>query len=70
MINNLMNHSRAKHINIIYHYVKHKMIEEKIINISYILIKNMIINELIKSLKTSKFLIFRKLMKLFKESYS
>ena len=70
MINNLMNHSRAKYMNIIYHYVKHKMIEEKIINISYIFIKNMIINELIKLLKASKFLIFKKLMRLFKESYN
>ena len=70
MTNNSMNHSRAKHINIAYHYVKHKMIEEKIIDILYILIKDMIVDELIKSLKASKFLISRKLMRLFKESYN
>ena len=70
MTSNSMNHFRAKHINIVYHYVKHKMIEEEIIDISYILIKDMIVDELIKSLEASKFLIFRKLMRLFKGSYS
>ena len=61
-----MNYFRIKHTNIVYYYVKYKIIEKKIINILYIFIKNIIIDELIKFLKASKFLIFKKLIKLFK----
>ena len=39
MINNLINYSRVKHINIIYYYVKSKIIKEKVIKIEYIFIK-------------------------------
>ena len=70
MTSNSINHSRVKHINIVYHYVKSKVIEEKIIEIEYIFIEQMIADDLIKSLKASKFLKFRILMKLFNESSS
>ena len=70
MISNSINHSRVKHIDIAYHYVRSKVIEEKIIEIGYIFIEQMIADDLIKSLKASKFLKFRILMRLFNESLS
>ena len=39
MINNSINYSRVKHINIVYHYVKSKVIKERIIKIEYIFIE-------------------------------
>ena len=70
MTSNSINHSRVKHINIVYHYVRSKVIKEKIIEIEYIFIEQMIADDLIKSLKASKFLKFRILMRLFNESSS
>ena len=70
MISNLINHSRVKHINIVYHYVRSKVIKERIIKIKYISIEQMIADGLIKPLKASKFLKFRILMRLFNESLS
>ena len=70
MASNSMNHLRAKHIDIAYHYVRHKVVEEGVIDISYIPTKDMIADELIKPLKASKFLISRKLMELSKGPYS
>ena len=69
MINNLINHFRVKHINIFYHYVRNK-VKEKAIQLFYILIEQMITDELIKSLKVSKFLIFKELMRLSAESFN
>ena len=63
MSSNLVNHSQAKHIDTSYHYVRNK-IEEKAIRLKYILINQMMINDLIKSLNSGKFLRFRSVMKL------
>ncbi len=63
MNSNLVNHFRIKHIDTFYHYVQNK-IEEKAIRLKYILIDQMMIDDLIKSLKSDKFLSFRSVMKL------
>jgi len=63
MSSNLINHLRAKHIDTSYHYVQNK-VEERAIKLKYILINQMMINNLIKSLKSGKFLRFRSVMKL------
>ena len=63
MTNNSINHSRVKHIDVIYHFVRNK-VKERTVRLKYILIDQMIIDELIKPLKLSKFLIFRFLMRL------
>ena len=63
MISNSVNHSRVKHIDTSYHYVWNK-VEKRAIKLNYILIDQMMIDDLIKSLKISKFLRFRSAMKL------
>ncbi len=63
MGSNLVNHFRAKHINTLYHYVRNK-VEEKAIRLKYILIDQMMVDDLIKSLKSGKFLRFRSVMRL------
>ncbi len=63
MNSNPVNHSRAKHIDTSYHYVRNK-VKEKAIRLKYILIDQMMIDDLIKSLKSGKFLRFRSVMKL------
>jgi len=63
MSSNLVNHSRVKHIDTSYHYVQNK-VEERAIRLKYILIDQMMIDNLIKSLKSGKFLRFRSVMKL------
>ncbi len=63
MSSNFVNHSRVKHIDTSYHYVQNK-VEEKAIRLKYILIDQMMINDLIKSLRSGKFLRFRLVMKL------
>ncbi len=63
MNSNLVNHLQAKHIDTSYHYVRNK-IEEKAIRLKYILIDQMMINDLIKSLNSDKFLRFRSVMRL------
>jgi len=63
MSSNLVNHSRVKHIDTLYHYVQNK-VEEKAIKLKYILIDQMMINDFIKSLKSGKFLRFRSVMRL------
>ena len=70
MASNSVNHPRAKHIDIAYHYVRHKVAEEGVIDISYIPTKDMVADGLTKPLEASKFLISRKLMGLFKGPYS
>ncbi len=63
MSSNFVNHLRVKHIDTLYHYVRNK-VEEKAIRLKYILIDQMMIDDLIKSLKSGKFLRFRSVMKL------
>ncbi len=63
MNSNFVNHSRAKHIDTSYHYVRNK-IEERAIRLKYILIDQMMIDDLIKSLNSGKFLRFRSVMRL------
>ena len=63
MNSNLVNHSRVKHIDTFYHYVRNK-VEEGAIRLKYILIVQMMIDDLIKPLKSGKFLSFRSVMRL------
>ncbi len=63
MSSNLVNHSQVKHIDTSYYYVWNK-VEEKAIRLKYILIDQMIVDDLIKSLKSGKFLRFRSVMRL------
>ncbi len=63
MNSNFVNHSWAKHIDTSYHYVRNK-VEEKAIRLKYIFINQMIIDDLIKSLNSDKFLRFRSVMRL------
>ncbi len=63
MSSNLVNHFRAKHIDTSYHYVRNK-VEERAIRLKYILIDQMMIDNLIKSLNSGKFLRFRSVMRL------
>jgi len=63
MNSNLVNHSRVKHIDTFYHYVRNK-VEEGAIRLKYILIDQMMIDDLIKPLKSGKFLSFRSVMRL------
>ncbi len=63
MSSNFVNHSRIKHIDTLYHYVQNK-VEEKAIRLKYILIDQMMIDDLIKFLKSDKFLRFRSVMRL------
>ncbi len=52
-----------------YHYIQNK-VEEKAIKLKYILIDQMMIDDLIKSLKSGKFLSFRSVMKLVEHDVS
>jgi len=63
MNSNFVNHSQAKHIDTSYHYVRNK-IEERAIRLKYILIDQMMVDDLIKSLNSGKFLRFRLVMRL------
>ena len=69
MNSNFVNHFRVKHINTFYHYVQNK-IEERVIKLKYIFIDQMIIDDLIKSLKSGKFLSFRSVMSLVEHDVS
>ncbi len=69
MSSNLVNHFRVKHIDTFYHYVRNK-VEEKAIRLKYILIDQMMIDDLIKSLKSGKFLSFRSVMRLVEHDVS
>ncbi len=61
MNSNLVNHSRAKHIDTSYHYVRNK-VEEEAIRLKYIFIDQMVVDGLTKPLKSGKFLRFRSVM--------
>ncbi len=69
MSSNLVNHSRVKHIDTFYHYVRNK-VEERAIRLKYILIDQMMIDDLIKPLKSGKFLSFRSVMRLVEHGIS
>jgi hypothetical protein len=60
---NVQFHARIKHIDIQTHFIKKKMIEE-FINLIYVLIHQMIIDDLIKSLTKNKFVQFRVALKI------
>jgi len=61
MGSNPVNHPRAKHIDTSYHYVRNK-VEEGAIRLKYILIDQMVADDLTKPLKSGKFLRFRSVM--------
>jgi len=61
MGSNLVNHSRAKHIDTSYHYVRNK-VEEGAIRLKYIFIDQMVADGLTKPLESGKFLRFRSVM--------
>jgi hypothetical protein len=58
LIKNFQFHARTKHIDIQIHFIKEKVIEESI-NLFYVLIEQMIVDDLIKSLIKNKFVQFR-----------
>jgi hypothetical protein len=57
-VKNSQFHARIKYIDIQTHFIKEKMIEESI-NLFYVLIDQMIIDDFIKSLIKDKFVQFR-----------
>ncbi len=57
-VKNSQFHERIKHIDIQTHFIKKKMIEESI-NLFYVFIYQMIVDDLIKSLIRDKFVQFR-----------
>ena len=61
-----MNYLQVKHINVVYYYVKNKIIDN-VIKLMYIFIVDIIINKLIKLLKTVKFKSFRFMMRMLTE---
>ncbi len=69
MDSNFVNHSRIKHIDMFYHYVWNK-VEEEAIRLKYILIDQMMIDDLTKPLKSGKFLSFRSVIRLVEHDVS
>ena len=67
LINNLDNHKRIKHISIQYHYVR-KLMKDKQINFIYFSIADMLIDDLIKSLKRQLFEHFVNILELITSS--
>lgn len=61
LIDNSINHSRVKHIDIQYHKIR-ELIQESVVNISYVSIENMSADDLTKSLNIVKFQIFIELL--------
>jgi hypothetical protein len=62
-VKNSQFHARIKHIDIQIHFIKEKMIEE-FIDLFYVLIDQMIIDDFIKSLIKDKFVWFRAALKI------
>ncbi len=58
LIKNSQFHARIKHIDIQTHFIRKKVIEE-LIDLVYVLIDQMIVDDLIKSLIKNKFIQFR-----------
>ena len=67
LINNFDNHKRTKHISIQYHYVR-KLMKDKQINFIYFSIVDILIDNLIKSLKRQLFEHFVNMLKLITSS--
>jgi hypothetical protein len=63
LIKNSQFHARTKHIDIQTHFIKEKVIEESI-DLLYVLIDQMIADDLIKSLIKNKFVQFRDALKI------
>ncbi len=63
MTENSVNHPRAKHIDVAYHYVRNKVADE-IMKLMYIPITDMMADGLIKPLKAVKFESFRFMMRM------
>jgi hypothetical protein len=63
LIKNSQFHARIKHIDIQIHFIKKKMIEE-FIDLTYVFIDQMIIDDLTKSLIKDKFVQFRVALKI------
>ncbi len=63
LIKNSQFHARIKHIDIQNHFIKEKMIEE-FIDLIYVFIDQMIIDDLTKSLIKNKFVQFRVVLKI------
>ena len=68
LIKNPKHHSRIKHIDVQYHYVR-EIIEDDLIKSNYVLISDMIADILIKSIKSAIFLHFRNKLGLTKVSF-
>jgi hypothetical protein len=58
LIKNFQFHARIKHIDIQIHFIREKMIEE-FIDLAYVFIDQMIVDDLTKSLARNKFVQFR-----------
>ncbi len=56
-------HARIKHIDIQTHFIKEK-VTERFIDLTYVLINQMIVDDLIKSLVKNKFVQFRVILKI------
>jgi hypothetical protein len=63
LIKNFQFHARIKHIDIQTHFIKEKVIDESI-DLIYVLIDQMIIDDLTKSLIRDKFVQFRAALKI------
>jgi hypothetical protein len=63
LIKNLQFHARIKHIDIQTHFIKQKVIEESI-DLFYVLIDQIIADDLIKSLIKDKFVQFRAVLEI------
>jgi hypothetical protein len=63
LIKNSQFHARIKHIDIQIHFIKEKVIEE-FIDLTYVFINQMIIDDLTKSLIRDKFVQFRAALKI------
>ena len=61
MADNPVNHPRAKHIDVAYHYVRNKVADE-LMELVYIPITDMVTDGLIKPLEAVKFGSFRSMM--------
>jgi hypothetical protein len=63
LIKNFQFHARTKHIDIEIHFIKEKIIKD-FIDLIYVFIDQMIINDLTKSLIKNKFIQFRVALKM------
>ena len=68
LIKNSKHHSRIKHIDVQYHYVK-EIAEDGLIKSSYVLINDMIADIFIKSIKSAIFLHLRNKLDFIKISF-